>query len=267
MIGNTPFALPSSAQAQRSCPAIVNDDPRLPPGRPRTPDSPPITGARVTLLAVARSWRGSGPTRPAHVHHAYGPAGFQSALLDENTTVVVLWRSPARRRPGPARVQTGRVRRAEGHGDRISCHQCVAVCPAGIGIPQWGRWNALSTAPLRIDASDDDVMDRIGRPRGLVRYASPNGIQRGEPLRCTARMKLVYTRVLGPPRSRCSSSAPLQIAVPGRADRMLPARAGSLSPGGGEGHQQLSTRSASSVNKTRGDLPDRVSASRTIPPA
>jgi polyferredoxin len=44
----------------------------------------------------------------------------------------------------------------------------------------------------------DNVMDKVGRPRGLVRYASLNGIERGEPLRFTPRLKgyLVVLSVL-----------------------------------------------------------------------
>ena len=46
-----------------------------------------------------------------------------------------------------------------------------------------------------IDACDS-IMDKIGKPRGLIRYASENSIANGEPLRYTTRMKL-YTGVLG----------------------------------------------------------------------
>jgi len=58
----------------------------------------------------------------------------------------------------------------EGKGDCISCNQCVAVCPTGIDI-RHGQQEGCITCALCIDACDS-VMDKIGKPRGLIRYAS-----------------------------------------------------------------------------------------------
>ena len=55
-------------------------------------------------------------------------------------------------------------------GDCISCNQCVAVCPTGIDI-RHGQQEGCITCALCIDACDS-VMDKIGKPRGLIRYAS-----------------------------------------------------------------------------------------------
>jgi polyferredoxin len=56
-----------------------------------------------------------------------------------------------------------------------------------------------------IDACDS-VMDKIGRPRGLIRYGSMNTIERGETFKVTARMKL-YTGVL------CALAAVLLVLI------------------------------------------------------
>ncbi len=65
-------------------------------------------------------------------------------------------------------------------GDCIDCYQCVAVCPTGIDIRQ-GQQQGCITCGLCIDACDT-VMDKIGRPRGLVRYESLQGLRgRAEP--------------------------------------------------------------------------------------
>lgn len=67
----------------------------------------------------------------------------------------------------------------EGKGDCISCNQCVAVCPTGIDI-RHGQQEGCITCALCIDACDS-VMDKIGKPRGLIRYASLDEIE-GKPI-------------------------------------------------------------------------------------
>lgn len=58
----------------------------------------------------------------------------------------------------------------EGRGDCIDCNQCVAVCPTGIDI-RHGQQEGCITCGLCLDACDS-VMDKIGKPRGLIRYGS-----------------------------------------------------------------------------------------------
>ncbi len=53
-------------------------------------------------------------------------------------------------------------------GDCIDCNACVAVCPMGIDIRE-GQQMECITCALCIDACDD-VMAKIGRPRGLIDY-------------------------------------------------------------------------------------------------
>lgn len=82
---------------------------------------------------------------------------------------------------------------AGGHGDCIDCHQCVAVCPTGIDIRDGVQMECVHCTAC-IDACDTG-MDKIGTPRGLIRYASLNILESGEPFRITPRMKL-YAAVL-----------------------------------------------------------------------
>lgn len=62
-----------------------------------------------------------------------------------------------------------------GKGDCIDCNQCVAVCPTGIDI-RAGQQEGCITCALCLDACDS-VMDKISKPRGLIRYASLDEIE------------------------------------------------------------------------------------------
>jgi cytochrome c oxidase accessory protein FixG len=64
-------------------------------------------------------------------------------------------------------------------GDCIDCFQCVQVCPTGVDIRE-GQQLGCITCGLCIDACDS-VMDKIGRPRGLIRYASLDELE-GRPV-------------------------------------------------------------------------------------
>ncbi|MBU6340708.1 MAG: cytochrome c oxidase accessory protein CcoG [Bacteroidetes bacterium] len=63
-------------------------------------------------------------------------------------------------------------------GDCIDCKLCVAVCPTGIDIRN-GTQLECTNCTACIDACDE-VMDKIHRPRGLVRYDSMTGIESGK---------------------------------------------------------------------------------------
>ncbi len=90
---------------------------------------------------------------------------LQSALLDEHSLVVGYdaTRGEPRGKKGTA-----------GAGDCVDCKRCVVVCPTGIDIRNGTQMECLACTAC-IDACDD-VMDRLGRPRGLVRYDSQDGL-------------------------------------------------------------------------------------------
>jgi cytochrome c oxidase accessory protein FixG len=62
-----------------------------------------------------------------------------------------------------------------GRGDCIDCRQCVAVCPAGIDIREGAQLECIQCA-LCIDACNE-VMDKVGRPRGLIAYDTVRGLE------------------------------------------------------------------------------------------
>jgi cytochrome c oxidase accessory protein FixG len=117
----------------------------------------------------------------------------QSLLVDENTILVAYDHVRGEKRGALREGQIPAKRRAAGFGDCVACNQCVAVCPTGIDIRNGVQMECVQCTAC-IDACDR-VMDKIGTPRGLIRYASLNGIERGESLRITPRLA-AYTAVL-----------------------------------------------------------------------
>lgn len=74
------------------------------------------------------------------------------------------------RRGEPRGKLRGSSQAASPQGDCIDCFQCVQVCPTGVDIRE-GQQLGCITCGLCIDACDV-VMDKIGKPQGLIRYAS-----------------------------------------------------------------------------------------------
>jgi len=88
---------------------------------------------------------------------------IQAAMMDEDTITVGYrdWR-------GEPRGKHRKSDEAVNLGDCIDCNACVNVCPMGIDIRD-GQQLACITCALCIDACDD-VMTKIGKPRGLIDY-------------------------------------------------------------------------------------------------
>ncbi len=91
---------------------------------------------------------------------------IQTAMLDEKSLTVTYkdWRGEPRGSVKAAEKQPGKF------GDCIDCNQCVAVCPTGIDIREGPQIGCITCA-LCIDACDR-VMKEVGRPRGLIDYAT-----------------------------------------------------------------------------------------------
>ena len=78
-------------------------------------------------------------------------------------------------------------------GDCVNCYACVRVCPTGIDIRNGTQLECVNCTAC-IDACDE-IMDHVNKPKGLIRYASENGIALKEQMTYTWRLKL-YTLVL-----------------------------------------------------------------------
>jgi cytochrome c oxidase accessory protein FixG len=92
---------------------------------------------------------------------------IQTAMMDEKSLTVTYkdWRGEPRGK-GIKRASLTDL----GLGDCIDCNQCVAVCPTGIDIRNGPQIGCITCA-LCIDACDK-VMAQVGRPRGLIDYAT-----------------------------------------------------------------------------------------------
>jgi cytochrome c oxidase accessory protein FixG len=109
---------------------------------------------------------------------------LQSALIDSHS-IVIGYDS----RRGEPRGRKG----TPGAGDCVNCLRCVQVCPTGIDIRHGLQMECIGCAAC-VDACDA-VMDKLGRPRGLVRYDSLNGLS-GKPTRWIRPRILVYSALL-----------------------------------------------------------------------
>ncbi len=78
-------------------------------------------------------------------------------------------------------------------GDCIDCGQCVKVCPTGIDIRNGIQLECVNCTAC-IDVCNH-MMEAVGLPTGLIRYASENNIAQKKPLRITARIK-AYAAVM-----------------------------------------------------------------------
>ncbi len=98
---------------------------------------------------------------------------IQAAMLDEESLTVTYndWRGEPRQAGTKKAAAAGIIA-----GDCVDCNACVAVCPMGIDIRD-GQQLECITCALCIDACDS-VMDKIGKERGLISYATLSDYER-----------------------------------------------------------------------------------------
>ncbi len=117
-------------------------------------------------------------------------ARFQSAMFDKDTLIITY--DEQRGEPRGARKK-GVDPKAKGLGDCVDCTLCVQVCPTGIDIRKGLQYECIACAAC-IDACDE-VMDKVGYPRGLIRYDTQHGIE-GKPKRVLRPRTIVYATLL-----------------------------------------------------------------------
>ncbi|HLA34282.1 MAG TPA: cytochrome c oxidase accessory protein CcoG [Rhodocyclaceae bacterium] len=124
-------------------------------------------------------------------------ARFQGVMFDPDTLVVTY--DKERGEPRGARKHKGEGDDSAQLGDCIDCKICVQVCPTGIDIRNGLQYECIGCAAC-IDACDQ-VMEKTGRPKGLIRYSTERAIEQHwgwpEIVRHIARPRvIVYTTIL-----------------------------------------------------------------------
>ena len=123
-------------------------------------------------------------------------ARFQSAMFDHDTLIVTY--DAERGEPRGARSKKADPK-ALGLGACVDCSLCVQVCPTGIDIRKGLQYECIGCGACA-DVCDT-VMDKVGYPRGLVKYSTQNAMNQGwtrqQTLRRVFRPRvLIYTTFL-----------------------------------------------------------------------
>ena len=119
------------------------------------------------------------------------PYGRLQGVLIDKETINVFY--DFKRGENRSKWRKGEDRKAAGKGDCIDCNQCVVVCPTGIDIRNGQQLECINCT-MCIDACDE-VMVKTGLPKGLIRYASQDEIEKEQKFKFTNRMK-AYSVVL-----------------------------------------------------------------------
>lgn len=123
-------------------------------------------------------------------------ARFQSAMFDDDTLIVTYDEERGEPRGAGSRKNTAKT---EALGSCIDCSLCVQVCPTGIDIRDGLQYECIGCG-LCVDVCDD-VMDKVGEPRGLIKYTTQNALDnhwtRSEMFKRILRPRvLIYSTIL-----------------------------------------------------------------------
>lgn len=112
---------------------------------------------------------------------------MQGVLLDNKTINVAYDHVRGEGEKGRGKFNKNEDRNASGKGDCIDCKVCVHVCPTGIDIRNGTQLECINCTAC-IDECDT-IMEKVGLPKGLIRYASEDEIVKKEKFKLTLRMK------------------------------------------------------------------------------
>lgn len=101
-------------------------------------------------------------------------ARFQSVMYDSDTLAV----SYDFNRGEPRGKGSRKEAAASDKGDCVDCSMCVQVCPTGIDIRDGLQYQCIGCA-LCVDACDS-IMEKINKPKGLIRYTTENELAGGK---------------------------------------------------------------------------------------
>jgi cytochrome c oxidase accessory protein FixG len=118
---------------------------------------------------------------------------LQGVLLDNKSINVAYDFVRGEKEAGRGKFNKQEDRQASGKGDCIDCKQCVHVCPTGIDIRNGTQLECVNCTAC-IDECDT-IMKSVGLPKGLIRYASEDEIEKKAKFKFTTRMK-GYSAVL-----------------------------------------------------------------------
>lgn len=118
---------------------------------------------------------------------------LQGVLLDNKSIIVAYDHKRGEGENGRARFRKDEDRDSLGIGDCVDCSLCVKVCPTGIDIRNGTQLECINCTAC-IDACDS-IMEGIDMPKGLIRYASEENIEKKEKFKYSPRLK-GYTAVL-----------------------------------------------------------------------
>lgn len=102
-------------------------------------------------------------------------ARFQGVMFDRDTLIVSYDADRGEPRGKRKKKLSHDEVKEAGYGDCIDCDLCVQVCPTGIDIRDGLQYECITCAAC-IDACDS-VMDKMGYPRGLIRYTTENSLE------------------------------------------------------------------------------------------
>ena len=116
-------------------------------------------------------------------------ARLQSALLDRHSLIVGYdtLRGESRRRLKERKAE-------DDSGDCIDCKACVTTCPTGIDIREGLQLECISCTQC-IDACDN-IMDKVGKPRGLIRLSSQHNLETKGRTRVVRWRTLLYPAII-----------------------------------------------------------------------